>query len=141
MKIFFITFCVMFFFNDLRSNEPFVVLEYKGSIGSGEKLNRENLFIKDQNHTVNHKVKSGESLSGILNKYYGNSGLNMKIVEISLIEMNKHAFVRNNPHFLFADKKIKIPSVNQIMNLVKNEKNSQNQNTSSRSNHIYFYGN
>ena len=140
MKIFFITFCVMFFFNDLRSNEPFVVLEYKGSIGSGEKLNRENLFIKDQNYTVNHKVKSGESLSGILNKYYGNSGLNMKIVEISLIEMNKHAFVRNNPHFLFADKKIKIPSVNQIMNLVKNEKNSQ-QNTSSRSNHIYFYGN
>ena len=140
MKIFFITFCVMFFFNDLRSNEPFVVLEYKGSIRSGEKLNRENLFIKDQNHTVNHKVKSGESLSGILNKYYGNSGLNMKIVEISLIEMNKHAFVRNNPHFLFADKKIKIPSVNQIMNLVKNDKNSQ-QNTSSRSNHIYFYGN
>ena len=140
MKIFFITLCVIFFFNDLRSNEPFVVLEYKGSIGSGEKLNRENLFIKDQNYTVNHKVKSGESLSGILNKYYGNSGLNMKIVEISLIEMNKHAFVRNNPHFLFADKKIKIPSVNQIMNLVKNDKNSQ-QNTSSRSNHIYFYGN
>ena len=140
MKIFFITLCVMFFFNDLRSNEPFVVLEYKGSIGSGGKLNRENQFIKDQNHTVNHKVKSGESLSGILNKYYGNSGLNMKIVEISLIEMNKHAFVRNNPHFLFADKKIKIPSVNQIMNLVKNEKNSQ-QNSSSRSNHIYFYGN
>ncbi len=140
MKIFFITLCVIFFFNDLRSNEPFVVLEYKGSIGSGEKLNRENLFIKDQNYTVNHKVKSGESLSGILNKYYGNSGLNMKIVEISLIEMNKHAFVRNNPHFLFADKKIKIPSVNQIMNLVKNEKKSQ-QNTSSRSNHIYFYGN
>jgi hypothetical protein len=141
MKIFFITLCVIFFFNDLTSNEPFVVLEYKGSIGSGEKLNRENLFIKDQNYTVNHRVKSGESLSGILNKYYGNSGLNMKIVEISLIEMNKHAFVRNNPHFLFADKKIKIPSVNQIMNLVKNEKNSQNQNTSSRSNHIYFYGN
>lgn len=140
MKIFFITLFVIFFFNDLRSNEPFVVLEYKGSIGSGEKLNRENLFIKDQNHTVTHKVKSGESLSGILNKYYGNSGLNMRIVEISLIEMNKHAFVRNNPHFLFADKKIKIPSVNQIMNLVKNEKNSQ-QNTSSRSNHIYFYGN
>ena len=63
----------------------------------------------------------------------------MKIVEVSLIEMNKHAFVRGNPHFLYAGKKIKIPSVNQIMNLVKNEKN--NQNTSSRSNHIYFYGN
>ena len=36
--------------------------------------------------------------------------------------MNKHAFVRNNPHFLYAGKKLKIPSLNEIMNLVKNEK-------------------
>ena len=45
----------------------------------------------------------------------------MKILEVSLIQMNKHAFVRNNPHFLYAGKKIKIPSVNEIMNLVKND--------------------
>ena len=100
---------------------------------------KEHLFIKDQNHSVSHKVQSGESLSGILNKYYGNSGLNMKIVEVSIIEINKHAFVRSNPHFLYAGKKIRIPSVNEIMNLVKNEKNIHN--TSSRSSHIYFYGN
>ena len=33
----------------------------------------------------------------------------MKILEVSIIEINKHAFVRNNPHFLFAGKKIRIP--------------------------------
>lgn len=86
-------------------------------------------------------MQSGESLSGILAKYYGNSGLNMKIIEISIIEMNKHAFVRNNPHFLYAGKKIKIPSLNEIMNLVKNKKSVTNRNSSTKTNHIYFYGN
>ena len=33
----------------------------------------------------------------------------MKIIEISLIEINKHAFVRENPHFLYAGKKNKNP--------------------------------
>ena len=60
---------------------------------------------------------------------------------VSIIEMNKHAFVRNNPHFLYAGKKIKIPSLNEIMNLVKNEKNVTNHNSSPKTNHIYFYGN
>ncbi len=126
---------------NLSANEPFVVLEYKSDIMNNKKLNRENLFIKNQNYSVFHKVKSGDSLSGILKKYYGNSGLNMKIIEISIIEMNRHAFVRGNPHFLFAGKKIKIPSVNEIMNLVKNSENQSSSINSSRNGHIYFYGN
>ena len=35
-------------------------------------------------------------------------------------------------------KKNKIPSLNEIMNLVKNEKNVTNYNSSSKTNHIYF---
>ncbi|MAI75810.1 MAG: hypothetical protein CBC25_01345 [Pelagibacteraceae bacterium TMED65] len=128
-------------FGGSKSNEPFVVLEYNQSINSGQKLNKENIFIKNQNHSAVHKVMNGESLSGILKKYYGNSGLNMKIVEISLIQMNKHAFVRNNPHFLFAGKKIKIPSINEIMNLVKNVDSNKTSTNSGRTGHIYFYGN
>ncbi len=128
-------------FKNVESNEPFVVLEYKGNMETQEGLNRENMFIKNQNYSIKHTVKNGESLSGILSKYYGNSGLNMKIIEVSIIEMNKHAFVRGNPHFLFAGKKIKIPSVNEIMNLVKNERKNQNLDNSSRESHIYFYGN
>ena len=128
-------------FKNVESNEPFVVLEYKGNMETQEGLNRENMFIKNQNYSIKHTVKNGESLSGILSKYYGNSGLNMKIVEVSILEMNKHAFVRGNPHFLFAGKKIKIPSVNEIMNLVKNERKNQNLDNFSRESHIYFYGN
>ena len=141
MKFLVLIIGAVFLFNQVGSNEPFVVLEYRDGMSQGKSLNKENIFIKNQNYSVNHNVKSGESLSEILKKYYGNSGLNMKIVEVSIIEMNKHAFVRNNPHFLFAGKKIKIPSVNEIMGLVKNQKNTQTFRESSRNGHIYFYGN
>ena len=131
-------------FTVTKSNEPFVVLEYKGNFfdqSDSKKINKNNKFIKDQNYSTSHTVKDGESLSEIINKFYGNTGLNMRIIQLSLTEINKHAFVRNNPNYLFAGKKLKIPSINEIMNLVKNQPN-QSKNPSNRgNNHIYFYGN
>ena len=144
MKKFFIIFLIIFFSFEIKSNEPFVILEYNNQNlnETGRKnINKNNRFIKDHNYSVNHKVKDGESLSGILNKYYGNTGLNMKIVEISIIEINKHAFVRENPHFLYAGKILKIPSVSEIMNLVRRTPDKNSNSKSSQRNHIYFYGN
>ena len=91
---------------EVKSNEPFVILEYNGADftnSNQNKINRNNKFLKNKNHTTMHKVKEGESLSGILHKYYGNSGLNMRIIEVSVIEINKHAFVRNNPRIHIID--------------------------------------
>ena len=116
-----IFFLLVFSYQFTFGNEPFVVLEYRGNFSQNEskKIDKNNKFLRDQNHSVTHKVASGESLSEILDKYYGNTGLNMRVLELSIIEVNKHAFVRNNPHFLFAGKNIKIPSINEIMNLVR----------------------
>jgi len=144
MKKFFIISLIILFSFEIKSNEPFVVLEYNNQNlnETGRKnINKNNRFIKDHNYSVNHKVKDGESLSGILNKYYGNTGLNMKIVEISIIEINKHAFVRENPHFLYAGKILKIPSVSEIMNLVRKSPDKESGSQSTQRNHIYFYGN
>ena len=144
MKKLFIISLIIFFSFEIKSNEPFVVLEYNNQNlnETGRKnINKNNRFIKDHNYSVNHKVKDGESLSGILNKYYGNTGLNMKIVEISIIEINKHAFVRENPHFLYAGKILKIPSVSEIMNLVRKSPDKESGSQSTQRNHIYFYGN
>ena len=105
-----------------------------------DQILKNNKFIKDQNYSTSHLVKDGESLSVILKKYYGNSGLNMRIVELSIIEINKHAFVRNNPNYLFSGKRLAIPSVNQIMNLVKNKPDKKT-SFDNKKNHIYFYGN
>jgi LysM repeat protein len=143
-KVLIIIVFVLFPGFELLSNEPFVILEYQGNNfenSNQKKINRNNKFLKNQNYSVIHKVKDGESLSGILNKYYGNTGLNMKIVEISIIEINKHAFVRDNPHFLYAGKKIKIPSVNEIMNLVKSKPNRMSGSKVNNKSHIYFFGN
>ena len=145
MKNFFIILLTIFLGFELKSNEPFVILEYNSqnfNEGLGNKnINKNNRFIKDHNYSVNHKVKDGESLSGILHQYYGNTGLNMKIVEISIIQINKHAFVRENPHFLYAGKVLKIPSVSEIMNLVRKTPDRNSNSKSSQRNHIYFYGN
>ena len=62
----------------------------------------------------------------------------MRIVEVSLIEINKHAFVRQNPNYMFAGKTLVIPSINHIMNLVKNSKNYSS-TQGSRREHIYFF--
>jgi len=124
--------------NKALSNEPFVVLDYNQGNDKNGKLNKENIFVKNQGHSVKHKIKSGESLSDILKKYYGNSGLTMRIIEVSLIEINKHAFVRKNPNYMFAGKTLIIPSINHIMNLVKNTKNYGSKQ-SSRREHIYFF--
>ena len=124
--------------NKASSTEPFVVLDYNPGRGRDGKLNTETIFIKNQGYSVKHKIKNGESLSDILKKYYGNSGLNMRIIEVSLIEINKHAFVRKNPNYMFAGKTLTIPSINQIMNLVKNKKNYSS-TQSSRREHIYFF--
>ena len=135
---------MIFFSFEIKSNEPFVVLEYNNQNlnETGRKnINKNNRFIKDHNYSVNHKVKDGESLSEILNKYYGNTGLNMRIIEISIIEINKHAFVRENPHFLYAGKILKIPSVSEIMNLVRKTPDKESGSKSTQRNHIYFYGN
>ena len=131
-------------FTVTKSNEPFVVLEYKGNFfdqSDSKKINKNNKFIKDQNYSASHTVKDGESLSEIINKFYGNTGLNMRIIQLSLTEINKHAFVRNNPNYLFAGKKLKIPSINEIMNLVKNKPNQRKTSSNRGNNHIYFYGN
>ena len=129
--------------DEVLTKEPFVVLEYKGNTNFNNKnlVDRNNNFLKDQSYNTTHNVKEGESLSGILNKYYKNTGLNMRVLELAIIEVNKHAFVRNNPNFLFAGKKIKIPSINEIMNLVKQTPTNANTINNSRKNHIYFYGN
>ena len=138
-----IFFLLIFSYEFTFGNEPFVVLEYRGNFNKNDskKIDKDNKFLRNQNHSVTHKVALGESLSEILNKYYGNTGLNMRVLELSVIEVNKHAFVRNNPHFLFAGKKIKIPSINEIMNLVRQKPRKTSSTSNDRSNHIYFYGN
>merc|ERR1711991_592096 len=105
------------------SSEPFIVLEYRNNdTKSSEKSN--NPFLSNQNFSKKHKVKKNETLSEIILKNYGVKHFNIDILSLSIVHFNKHAFVRKNPNFLFANKTLYLPSVLEIKNLLLKAKPS-----------------
>tara|TARA_B100000902_G_scaffold149098_1_gene145678 strand:+ start:158 stop:598 length:441 start_codon:yes stop_codon:yes gene_type:complete len=143
-KIKILSFFILFIISlsKLSFSEPFVVLEYRGNSDRGN-FSSNNLFLKDLNYNVNHVVLKNETLSDIMLNYYGSSAFNNRILSLAIVHFNKKAFVRNNPNFLYSGKKLYLPSVNEIKNLIiKKDKNSENKdkNNSSITSHIYFFG-
>jgi hypothetical protein len=66
------------------------------------------------------------------------------MLSLAIVSFNKHAFVRNNPNFLFSGKKLYLPSVNEIKNLIIKKKNNTGNNEElnpGSSSQIYFFGN
>ena len=132
----------IFFLSKLSFSEPFVVLEYRGNSDRGN-MSSDNLFLRDLNYSANHVVLKNETLSDIMLNYYGSSAFNNRILSLAIVHFNKKAFVRNNPNFLYSGKKLYLPSVNEIKNLIiKKDKNSENndKNNSSITSQIYFFG-
>ena len=122
--------------------EPFVVLEYRGDKQKNYDLS-DNIFLQDGNYNTNHFVLKNETLSDIMLKYYGSKSFNKNILSLAIVHFNKHAFVRQNPNFLFSEKKIYLPSVNEIKNLIIKKQNKINDNKGEQkenSSQIYFFG-
>ena len=77
-----------------------------------------NPFLNDFNYSIKHNVKKNETLSDIILNYYGGNNLNKDLLSLSIVHYNKHAFVRKNPNYLFANKQLYLPSINEIKNLI-----------------------
>ena len=132
----------MLFNSNTSVSEPFVVLEYRGNSQNNNE-NSDNVFIKDENYNSKHTVLKNETLSDIMLKYYGTKSFNKNILSLGIVHFNKHAFVRNNPNFLFSGKSIYLPSINEIKNLIikkKNITNKKEENQNGISSQIYFFG-
>jgi len=121
---------------------PIVVLEYPAYAGaSSGGLDSNNVFVADPNHTAHHRVQPNETLSHIITDYYAGSGLDLSVVQMAIVKKNKGAFVRANPNFLFADKVIHLPSLNEMKNLVLgNHAGQPPRSSDSRQDQIYFIG-
>ena len=120
------------------SSEPFVVLEYRNKDAKSlEKSN--NPFLNNQNFSKKYKVKKNETLSEIILKNYGVKDFNIDILSLSIVHFNKHAFVRKNPNFLFANKTLHLPSVLEIKNLIIKTKQNHREHPNDEK-HIYFFG-
>ena len=127
--------------NNLHASEPIVVLEYSSNNTQDEGLNSGNTFISNPNFSTKHRVRQDETLGHILYSYYGKSGLNLRIVEMAIVEFNPKSFRNRNPNFLFADQNLYLPSLNEMKNLVLGKsKNKVESNNNNNSTHIYFFG-
>ena len=131
----------IFFFSKISFSEPFVVLEYRGNMERGN-LTSDNSFLKDLNYSVKHVVLKNETLSDIMLNYYGSKSFNNNILSLAIVHFNKKAFVRNNPNYLYSGKRLYLPSINEIKDLIikKNNKENTEKSNSSITSQIYFFG-
>ena len=119
-------------------SEPFVVLEYRNNNSKSLEVSN-NPFLKDQNFSKKYKVKKNETLSDIILKNYGVKHFNKDVLSLSIVHFNRHAFVRKNPNFLFANKTLHLPSVLEIKNLIIKAKPNPRVHPNDEK-HIYFFG-
>ena len=141
-QIFFFYLFFIFFFSKISFSEPFVVLEYRGNIERGN-LTSDNSFLKDLNYSVKHVVLKNETLSDIMLNYYGSKSFNNNILSLAIVHFNKKAFVRNNPNYLYSGKRLYLPSINEIKDLIikkNNNKENTEKSNSSITSQIYFFG-
>lgn len=125
-------------------SQPIVVLEYPtyGGSSAAPGLNPDNIFVSDPNHTASHRVMPDETLSHIITAHYAGSGLDLSVVQMAIVKKNRAAFVRGNPNFLYADKVLHLPSLNEMKDLVLGGKKQDDTPWSGGSNRdqIFFIG-
>ena len=132
-----IVICLQFATKSVLS-EPFVVLEYRNNNSKSFQISN-NPFLKNENFSKKHKVKKNETLSDIILENYGVKHFNKDVLSLSIVHFNKHAFVRKNPNFLFANKTLHLPSVLEIKNLIIKTKQNNRVHPNDEK-HIYFFG-
>ena len=137
IKLLLIVICLQFSPKIVLS-EPFVVLEYRNNDSKLSEISN-NPFLNDQNFSKKHKVKKNETLSDIILKNYGVKHFNKDVLSLSIVHFNKHAFVRKNPNFLFANKTLHLPSILEIKNLIVKSKPNHKVHSNDEK-HIYFFG-
>ena len=125
-------------------SQPIVVLEYPtyGGTSAALGLNLDNIFVSNPNHTASHRVMPDETLSHIITEHYAGSGLDLSVVQMAIVKKNRAAFVRGNPNFLYADKVLHLPSLNEMKDLVLGGKRQDGALGSGNSNRdqIFFIG-
>ena len=135
---------VMVPFAVAAQSQPIVVLEYPayGGASAAVGLNPDNIFVSDPNHTASHRVMPDETLSHIITEHYAGSGLDLSVVQMAIVKKNRAAFVRGNPNFLYADKVLHLPSLNEMKDLVLGGKQQDDASSSggSHRDQIFFIG-
>ena len=100
----------------------------KDFIGSTETLVPE---VQATLEAGRYRVQSGDTLSGIFNRFYKNTNINKEVLQAVFVKTNKAAFRRGNPNWLMAGSVLKFPSGADVIDYVVNDKtdsSSRNEN-------------
>ena len=65
-----------------------------------------------------YTTKRGDTLNQIINSQISGLPLKMNIVRLAIVKANPHAFKRSNPNWMYAGKRLKLPSVDDIRSVV-----------------------
>jgi nucleoid-associated protein YgaU len=65
-----------------------------------------------------YKVRPGDTLSGIMASQLGDTGVNNDVLQRVIVNNNKSAFRRGNPHWLMAGAQLRMPTVTDVMDYV-----------------------
>ena len=144
LRIFLLT-CLSFLVSlppSLSGPFPLVVLENDQLQTDEKSKSSSSKFAENADHSERHKVKKGDSLFKIINKYYADAGLDRNFLELAIVKANRGAFVRNNPNFLYAGRVLHLPSVNQIKSMVMRPygTGAPSEQKPESSGHIFFLG-
>lgn len=84
-------------------------------------------------------IKPGDSLKNIAHRAYGKTNIKLSLVMQLIISKNPTAFFRNNANYIYADKTISIPSVDDFRTMLfAGEADSLLENDADRTQWIRF---
>ena len=63
-------------------------------------------------------TKRGDTLNQIIQSQVSGLPLKMNILRLAIVNANPHAFKRSNPNWMYAGKRLKLPSVDDIRSVV-----------------------
>ena len=73
-------------------------------------------------------VKNGDYLDKIINQTVGQSPLRRDILRSAFVRANPHAFMRSNPNWLLAKKKLRVPDAEDIKKVIFTDESRRNNN-------------
>ena len=101
----------------------------KDFIGSTEMLAPE---VQMRLEAGRYRVQSGDTLSGIFNRFYKNTNVNKEVLQAVFVKTNKAAFRRGNPKWLMAGSVLTFPSCADVIDYVVNNKSNEGSRSKSR---------
>ena len=134
-------FCI-FMAAEISLAEPIVILEYPQSGGHSEGTLNTHPFRLNPDYSTKHRVRQNETLSHIIANFYGGSDIDRAFVQMAIVRKNRSAFVRSNPNYLYADKVLHLPSLNEIRAMITKQPSAAASDMYQDDNrqHIFFFG-